>query len=94
MSDDEVAPEGNRVVGARAVAVAEHVARALADAPDAVSIEVTERGHDEVSIVVHAHPDDLGRLIGRRGRVVQALRQVARAAAATEGVRAEVDVAD
>jgi ribosomal 30S subunit maturation factor RimM len=42
---------------------------------------------------VHANPDDMGRLIGRRGRVIQAMRQLTRAAGAAEGVRATVDVA-
>ena len=92
--DDEVAPEGNRIVGARARTVAERVARSLAGDADAIEVELTELGPDEVSILIHANPDDLGRLIGRRGRVIQAIRQVTRAAAASEGVRAEVDLAD
>ena len=46
------------------------------------------------TLLVHASPDDMGRLIGRRGRVIQALRQVTRAAGASEGVRATVDVAE
>ena len=37
---------------------------------------------------------DLGRIIGKRGRVIQALRQVGRAAGATEGVKVTVEVAE
>jgi predicted RNA-binding protein YlqC (UPF0109 family) len=88
---DEVAPEGNRVSGGRAKAVVEHVTRAIAEEPDAVQVDVSERG-DEVSLLVHADPSDMGRLIGKRGRVIQALRQVTRAAGAAEGVKANVDV--
>ena len=91
--DDEIGAEGNRIVGARAKAVVEHVTRELADEPDAIEVEVEER-RDEVTLLVHADPDDMGRLIGQRGRVIQALRQVTRAAGAAEGVKATVDVVE
>jgi len=69
------------------------VTRNLAEEPDAVDVELEER-RGEVVLLVHASPSDMGRLIGRRGRVVQALRQLTRAAGAAEGVRATVDVAE
>ena len=89
--DDEIAPEGNRIVGARCRAVVEHVTRSIAEEPDAIEVDVEER-RGEVSLLVHASPSDMGRLIGKRGRVIQALRQVVRAAGTAEGVRANVDV--
>jgi predicted RNA-binding protein YlqC (UPF0109 family) len=91
--EDEIGAEGNRIVGARARAVFEHVSRALADEPDAIDVEIQER-RGEVTLLVHASPDDMGRLIGRRGRVIQAMRQLTRAAGAAEGVKATVDVAE
>ena len=91
---DEVGAEGNRIVGARARAVVEHIARALAEEPDAVEVDIEEKGRDEVFLLVHASPSDMGRLIGRRGRVIQAMRQVTRAAGAAEGIKAGVDVAE
>ncbi len=91
--EDEVAPEGNRVVGARARAAVEHIARHLVDDPDGIFVDATGRG-DNVTLLVHASPGDLGRIIGKRGRVIQAVRQVARAAGATEDVRVSVDVAE
>jgi len=90
---DEIAPEGNRILGARARAVVEHVTRNVAEEPDAVEIDVTER-RDDVQLLVHASPGDMGRLIGKRGRVIQALRQVVRAAGAAEGIKANVDVVE
>jgi predicted RNA-binding protein YlqC (UPF0109 family) len=90
---DEIAPEGNRIIGARARAVVEHVTRNVAEEPDAVEIDVSER-REEVQLLVHASPSDMGRLIGKRGRVIQALRQVVRAAGASEGVKANVDVVE
>ena len=89
--EDEVAGEGNRIVGARPKAVVEHVTRAIAEMPEAVEVDVVER-RDEVSLLVHADPSDMGRLIGKRGRVIQALRQVTRAAGAAEGIKVSVDV--
>jgi uncharacterized protein len=91
--DDDVAPEGNRVAGARARASVEHIARHLVDDPDGVFVDANERG-ENVTLLVHASPGDLGRIIGKRGRVIQAVRQVARAAGATEDVRVTVDVAE
>jgi predicted RNA-binding protein YlqC (UPF0109 family) len=91
--EDEIAGEGNRIVGGRAKAVVEYIARYLAEEPDAVEVDLEER-RGEVVLLVHASPSDMGRLIGRRGRVVQAMRQLTRAASAAEGVRATVDVAE
>jgi len=91
--EDEIAAEGNRIVGGRAKAVVEYIARYLAEEPDAVEVDLEER-RGEVVLLVHASPSDMGRLIGRRGRVVQAMRQLTRAASASEGVRATVDVAE
>jgi predicted RNA-binding protein YlqC (UPF0109 family) len=91
--DDDVAPDGNRVVGARAVGAVEHIARHLVDDPDGVFVDANERG-DTVALLIHASPGDLGRIIGKRGRVIQAVRQVARAAGSTESVRVTVDVAE
>jgi len=75
------------------VAVAEHVVRSIVEDADAVEVEVSEQ-RGEVMLLVHAAPDDMGRLIGRRGRVIQAIRQVVRAAGSSEGVRAGIDVMD
>lgn len=93
LEDDEIAPEGNRIVGARAQAVVEHVTRNVADDADAIEVEVEER-RGEVALLVHANPSDMGRLIGKRGRVIQALRQLVRAAGAADGVKANVDVVE
>ena len=91
--EDEVAADGNRVTGARAVGAVEHIARHLVDDPDGVFVDANERG-GTVALLIHASPGDLGRIIGKRGRVIQALRQVGRAAGATENVRVTVEVAE
>ena len=91
--DDEIAPEGNRAAGGRAKAVVELVARHLVDDPEGVFVDANER-RDAVTLLIHASPGDMGRIIGKRGRVIQALRQVGRAAGSTEGARVTVDVAE
>jgi hypothetical protein len=91
--DDEIGGEGNRVVGARARAVTEYVTRNLADDPDAIEVDAEERA-GEVSLLVRANPNDMGRLIGKRGRVIQALRQLVRAAGSADGVKANVDIVE
>jgi predicted RNA-binding protein YlqC (UPF0109 family) len=95
---DEVGAEGNRIDedpagSARALAVTEYVTRNLADDPDAIEVDVEERG-GEVALMVHANPSDMGRLIGKRGRVIQALRQLVRAAGTADGVKANVDIVE
>ena len=95
---DEVAAEGNRIDedpagSARALAVTEYVTRNLADDPDAIEVDVEERT-GEVALMVHANPSDMGRLIGKRGRVIQALRQLVRAAGTADGVKANVDIVE
>ena len=91
--EDEIGGEGNRIVGARARAVVEYVTRQLADDPDAIDVEMQDR-RGEVTLLVHASPDDMGRLIGRRGRVIQALRQLVRAAGSADGEKTNVDIVE
>ncbi len=76
-----------------ATAVLEYLARSLADEPDAVSVEVTERG-GRVILSLSVSPDDMGRVIGRRGRTAQALRALVGAAGARDGVTTSVDIVD
>jgi predicted RNA-binding protein YlqC (UPF0109 family) len=91
--DEEIGAEGNRLVGALPKAVLEYVARSIVDDPDGVYVEATE-GRGEVELRLHVAPADMGKVIGRRGRVAQALRQVVAAAGSREGVRASLDIVD
>ena len=90
---DEVGAEGNRLVGGLPKGVLEYLARHIVDDPDAVFVETSE-GRGEVELRLHVAPGDMGKVIGRRGRVAQALRQVVAAAGSREGVRASLDIVD
>lgn len=91
--DDEVAPEGNRIVGATARQVLEYVTKAIVDDPEGVFID-TDEGNGQVTFHVHVAPDDMGRVIGKRGRVANAIRAVVAAAAYDDGVSTEVEFED
>jgi len=90
---DEIGAEGNRIVGAIPKAVLEYIARNIVDDPDGVFVEAGER-RGEVELRLHVSPGDMGKVIGRRGRVAQALRQAVAAAGTREGVRVSLDIVD
>jgi len=91
---DEIAAEGNRIVGGTPKGVLEYVARNIVDDPDGVFVETSERRGGDIELRLHVSPSDMGKVIGRRGRVAQALRQVVAAAGTKEGVRASLDIVD
>jgi len=72
----------------------EFLVRALVDAPDQVSVESYEDDDGTVVYEVRVAEDDVGKVIGRSGRTVNALRAVVRAAAMRDGRRVLVDVVD
>lgn len=71
----------------------EWIARRLVDEPDAVRVEVEER-EDAVVFHLHVAPDDVGKVIGRRGRLARALRSLVRAAGARADRRFLLEIAD
>jgi predicted RNA-binding protein YlqC (UPF0109 family) len=85
--------DANRVTGATAQAVLTYIAKQIVDDPEAVVVEVDE-GRSRIELRLHVAPDDMGKIIGKRGRVAQAVRTVVRAAGAREGVDANVDIVD
>jgi hypothetical protein len=74
--------------------VVEYIAREIVEDSEAVSVTIVEDGPDEVTAEVRAAKPDMGRIIGRRGRVAKAIRTVAQAAADEEGLQARVEFID
>lgn len=91
MSDvDETTPTSEL---ATAKSVLLYVVQQLVEDPSAVSIELDDRGRRPV-LNVHVGPGDMGRVIGKRGRVAQSIRTVVRAAASRDGAEVEVEFVD
>ena len=73
--------------------VLEYIARNLVDQPDAV--EVTETEADGVVVLrLKVAPGDMGKVIGRGGRIARAIRAVVRAAATKAGVPVSVEIVE
>ncbi|HEV2368965.1 MAG TPA: KH domain-containing protein [Acidimicrobiales bacterium] len=84
---------GNRVPAGIATAVLDYVACAIVDDPESVVVEA-EEGRHGVTLRLHVAPDDMGKVIGRRGRVAQAIRSVVRAAGTRDNTNVQVDIVD
>ena len=71
------------------------IAKGLVENPDAVAVEQDEPSEDG-TIVFHLHvaPDDMGRVIGKQGRIAKAMRAVLRSASSKEGRRVILDIDD
>jgi predicted RNA-binding protein YlqC (UPF0109 family) len=88
--DDADDVDGNRIPAARARAVLEFLVSSVVEDPDGVKVEATE-SRGRVNLDVHVAPGDMGRVIGKRGRIANAIRTVVRAAAVRDGVDIDVE---
>jgi len=71
--------------------LAEYMARALVDHPDEVEVIETRHG-SRVRLEMRVSKDDMGRVIGRNGRVANAMRALLRVAAERDGQQVTLDV--
>jgi hypothetical protein len=69
----------------------EYVARGLVDKPDAVWVEVDEEG-DETILTLGVDQEDMGRVIGRDGRIANAIRSLLRVMATRDGRHVELEI--
>jgi len=74
--------------------VVTYVVTQIVDEPDSVQVEIVPDGDDAIVAEVRTAKSDMGRVIGRRGRVARAIRSVASVAGDEEGVSVEVDFLD
>jgi uncharacterized protein len=96
VDDVDDAGDGNRrseLDGGTPLAVLTYLARSLSNDPDSVVIETEER-RGGLRLSLHVAPDDMGRVIGRRGRTAQAIRTLVNVAGAKDGIQASVDIVD
>jgi predicted RNA-binding protein YlqC (UPF0109 family) len=69
----------------------EYLARQLVDEPDAVRVERVDE-EDTVVLRLHVAEDDLGKVIGRQGRIARALRTSVRAGGPNAGRRLQLEI--
>ena len=69
----------------------EYVARSLVDDPDAVVVEMSEED-DEVTLTLKGGEGDMGRIIGRDGRIANAIRSLLRVMGARDGRHVELEI--
>lgn len=68
-----------------------YLVTSLVDNPDEVAVDAQEDGNN-LTLIITANPDDIGKIIGRSGRTIKSIRTLARAAASNSPLIVEVDV--
>ncbi len=67
------------------------IAKSLVEHPEAVEVTETER-EDSVLLELHVHEDDMGKVIGKQGKIAKAIRSVMKAAAGKRNTKVIVDI--
>jgi len=92
-ADDAGDADPNAVSAPNARTVLEYLVKSVVEDPDAVQISVSE-GRRATSLDVRVGDGDMGRVIGKRGRIAQSIRTVVRAAAVKDGVAVDIEFVD
>jgi len=69
----------------------EVIAKALVDNPDEVVVTEKKDGRN-IMIELHVAPSDMGKVIGKQGRIAKAIRAVVKAASTREGIKVDVEI--
>jgi len=69
----------------------EHIARSLVTNPDAIEVTAVDK-EKSVHLELRTAPEDMGKVIGKQGRIAKAIRTVLKAAAAKEGKKSDLDI--
>ena len=70
-----------------------YIAKNLVEAPDAVSVTEVE-GEQELTLELRVAPDDMGKVIGRQGRIAKEIRTLVRSCAQRTGRKVSVEIID
>ena len=73
------------------LALVEHLAKSLVEQPEAVKVTQVEDGK-EITIHLTVAPEDMGKVIGKQGRIARAIRTVVKAAAVKENKKVTVEI--
>lgn len=74
-------------------AIVEYIAKRLVNSPDDVKIDTESNDSGAVMVTITTATDDIGRVIGKRGTTINAIRLVAKAASVKPGEKVDVDLA-
>ncbi|MBA2730463.1 MAG: KH domain-containing protein [Euzebyaceae bacterium] len=74
--------------------VLSYLAKSLVDRPDDVSVTAVDEGEGDIVLELRVHPEDMGKVIGKRGRTAKAIRTMVKAAATREGTNATVEIVE
>ena len=74
--------------------VVEYIVTQIVEDTKSVKVDIADSDDENVTIEVRTSPDDMGRVIGKRGSVARAIRTVAQAAADEEGLQSSVEFID
>ena len=66
----------------------------IVENPEAATVTGTDQENGELFIEIEVDEGDIGKIIGRQGRIIKAIRTLARAAASQDGFRVEVELAE
>ena len=80
-------------MASRATELVDYLVRSIVEDPDQVAVEEFDED-DELVLEIKVADDDLGRVIGREGRVAKSIRTIARAAGARDDRRVSVDIVE
>lgn len=69
----------------------EVIARALVDHPDEVVVSEKTEGKN-VTVELHVAPSDMGKVIGKQGRIAKAIRSVVKAASSKDNIKVDVEI--
>ncbi len=70
-----------------------YIARNLVEKPEAVSVREVEE-NQELTLELHVDPEDMGKVIGRQGRIAKEIRTLVRSSGQRGGQRVNVDIVD
>ena len=70
----------------------EILAKALVDKPENVNVKMVEKENNIVLLELRVAPEDMGKVIGKQGRIAKAIRSLVKAAAVKQGKKAILEI--
>ena len=70
----------------------EHLLKSITDHPDDVTVAATEDDQGNVTLTASVHPEDMGRVIGKEGRIINAIRTLVKVKALKQGKRLQINL--